>query len=78
MFILYSTVGCHLCDQAISLIEASGIPTSDFKIVDIAEDDALVERYGIRIPVLKKEASGEELGWPFDLELLSDWFERVE
>ena len=34
------------------------------------DDEALVEKYGIRIPVLKRARDGEELGWPFDEEQL--------
>jgi hypothetical protein len=30
-----------------------------------------VEKYGILIPVLKRVRDGEELGWPFDEELLA-------
>jgi hypothetical protein len=36
-----------------------------FTSVDIAEDLTLLERYGVRIPVIK-DATGRELGWPFD------------
>lgn len=34
--------------------------------IDIAESDELLERYGVRIPVLKFAEREEELGWPFD------------
>nr|MCS5564862.1 glutaredoxin family protein [Methylococcales bacterium] len=34
--------------------------------VDIAEQDDLVERYGLTIPVVKRLDSGAELNWPFD------------
>ena len=37
------------------------------EIVDISEDAQLMERYGIRIPVLRR-ADGEELNWPFALQ----------
>lgn len=40
--------------------------------VDIATDDTLIERYGVRIPVLRSLA-GSELGWPFDAEQLGAW-----
>jgi len=33
-------------------------------------DDALEARYGIRVPVLRDDASGRELDWPFDAEAL--------
>jgi hypothetical protein len=39
--------------------------------VDIALDDALVEEYGLRIPVLK--ANNSELAAPIDIETLQSW-----
>ena len=39
--------------------------------VEIASDDALVEQYGIRIPVIKE--FDREIGWPFELEELKEW-----
>lgn len=35
--------------------------------VDIAGDPLLVEEYGVRIPVLRHSASGDELCWPFSV-----------
>jgi hypothetical protein len=61
--ILYGTIGCHLCDQALTLIELAGATAS---YIDIVDDDTLLERYGVRIPVLRREDLGVELGWPFD------------
>ncbi len=61
--ILYGTTFCHLCEQAESVLQKSEVNAEH---VDIAEDDDLLERYGTRIPVLRREDSGEELGWPFD------------
>ncbi len=61
--ILYSTVGCHLCEQAQGLVYATlGRTVPE---VDIADDDGLLERYGVRIPVLKRTDTGDEIGWPF-------------
>jgi hypothetical protein len=37
-----------------------------WRTVDIAEDAALVERYGLRIPVIGIADSAAELNWPFD------------
>ncbi|BBB29232.1 conserved hypothetical protein [Neptunomonas japonica JAMM 1380] len=39
-------------------------------VIDIAYDDALLESYGERIPVLKNEGTQAELSWPFDAEQL--------
>ena len=60
---LYGTAFCHLCEQAEAVLREIGIE-ADY--IDIANDDELVEKYGIRIPVLKRMDNGAELGWPFD------------
>jgi glutaredoxin len=67
MLTLYGTVGCHLCDQAEALLQrAAAARKLEWRYVDIADDDALVEKYGTRIPVLLT-AQGTEIGWPFSL-----------
>lgn len=60
---LYTTSGCHLCEQAEALLQGAGIPVETVEIVD---DEALLEQYGVRIPVLQHRETGEELDWPFD------------
>ncbi|MBM7334143.1 MAG: glutaredoxin family protein [Alcanivorax sp.] len=61
---LYTTLGCHLCEQAEELVRTVR-PDARLHAVDIAEDDTLIAEYGERIPVLRR---GErELGWPFGL-----------
>ena len=68
---LYSTDGCHLCEEAEALL-ASALATGrgrPWRVVDIANDDALFARYGWHIPVLRR-ADGEELRWPFDADRL--------
>jgi len=62
--VLYTTVGCHLCEQARELVSTVA-PDITLTLVDVAEDDELLARYGERIPVLMNE--GRELGWPFGL-----------
>lgn len=61
--ILYGTTFCHLCEQAEAVLQAIGVEAEH---IDIAEDDGLLEQYGVRIPVVKREDTGAELGWPFD------------
>jgi hypothetical protein len=61
--VLYSTVGCHLCEDAKRVVHAalgSTVPE-----VDIVDDDVLFDRYAVRIPVLRRQDTGCELGWPF-------------
>ena len=72
--LLFTTLGCHLCEEAermLSTVACSQSFTLTVDAIDIADDEALVEKYGILIPVLKRARDGEELGWPFDEELLA-------
>ena len=61
---LYTTLGCHLCDQAEALLRTVR-PDARLHAVDIADDDDLLARYG-----------DQELAWPFGLldisKLMSD------
>ena len=65
---LFGTLGCHLCELA----EAEVMPLVQHgllvELIDIADSEALVEAYGLRIPVLRRVDTGAELGWPFDTE----------
>jgi glutaredoxin len=67
-YILYGTEFCHLCDEAKAILCEMGIEAEH---IDIAEDDVLLEKYGIRIPVLQRLDTGDELGWPFDAAAIS-------
>jgi len=41
------------------------------------DDDAQLEaRYGERVPVLRDEDSGEEIGWPFDAAAVTRFLAR--
>jgi glutaredoxin len=74
---LMTTSGCHLCEQAAQKLQymAHQEPQLSHAIdiveVEISESAALVEQYGVRIPVIKMGNS--ELGWPFDYEDLLNW-----
>ncbi|HVL00461.1 MAG TPA: glutaredoxin family protein [Dongiaceae bacterium] len=71
--ILYGTSACHLCEVALELLQATLNPECfDLALVDIADNDELVERYGVRIPVLQRQ-DGVELGWPFGVEDVIDF-----
>ncbi len=62
---LYSTWGCHLCEQAEQLLLQAGLAGA-VEIIDIVDEPAAFERYRVHIPVLK--VNEQELFWPFDLE----------
>lgn len=61
-FILFGTEGCHLCEEAEQIINATAI---DFQSRDIMDNETWQQRYAIRIPVLQHAASSKELDWPF-------------
>ena len=63
---LYSTDGCHLCEQAFDiLIREVGLAPDSLSVVDIAMDDSLVEQFGVYIPVLERARTDDRLYWPF-------------
>ncbi len=69
---LYGTSACHLCDVAEALLAQvlAGFSAGEqpqIELIDIADSDALIERYGTRIPVLRRVGDGVELDWPFDV-----------
>ncbi len=75
--LLFTTSGCHLCEQAEGMLSGilghanrlraeSGLLALEIHAVDISEEQALVEHYGSKIPVLMLEESARELAWPFD------------
>jgi len=63
---LYGTVGCHLCDEARIIMHTfdGKYPFSIIEI-DISDDDELLNKYGLTIPVLADTCSGRQLLWPF-------------
>jgi hypothetical protein len=70
-FTLFGTSACHLCEQAEALLMA--LPLAEplpIEAVDISDDDALLARYGLRIPVLQRVQGAvvQELDWPFTAE----------
>ena len=69
--ILFHTEGCHLCELAQAILSAVALTRGwRVQLVDIADDDALLERYGTRIPVVRDPRDGREIGWPFDRDAL--------
>ena len=49
---VFTKPGCHLCDQAIALLEALDRADLQIETVDIEADDLLLKRYLERIPVV--------------------------
>ncbi|WP_339804517.1 glutaredoxin family protein [uncultured Marinobacter sp.] len=64
--IFYTTSHCELCELAEAILVNTSLPYPiPVEAIDIASSAALVELYGTRIPVLRREDTGTELGWPF-------------
>ena len=59
---LYTTSACHLCELAEALLQDANLTAES---IEIANEDALVLRYGVRIPVIKRLDTQAELDWPF-------------
>lgn len=77
---LFTTAGCHLCHKALALLEPwtshqQAEQNITLALIDIAEDESLMARYGVSIPVVAS-AKGAELGWPFTAEELANWLEQ--
>lgn len=71
ILLLYTTAGCHLCEQAGALLDVLKTQHQvSVEAVEISVSEELVEQYGIRIPVVKNKDTEEELGWPFTYEEL--------
>jgi hypothetical protein len=78
--ILYHTLGCHLCELAKEEVEPLlSVCKLQLVEIDIADDDILLQRYGVRIPVIRlyvdvnSNKEGDDLGWPFDTEGVYQW-----
>lgn len=64
---LYTTAGCHLCEQAQELLHAlSQRYEISIELIEIGDDDKLVEEFGVHIPVVEFPDK-QRLYWPFDL-----------
>ncbi|RFU66997.1 glutaredoxin family protein [Peribacillus saganii] len=56
--ILYTREKCPLCDKAKELLDGE----FSFREVDIHSDDALIEKYGLMIPVLEYRGEAIQYG----------------
>jgi len=73
---LYTTLGCHLCEEAKQVIWPLLQPLGyRLEEVDIADSELLMQQYGVRIPVVKCANRESELGWPFDVSQLQAYLE---
>jgi len=71
---LYYTDGCHLCDDAMVLLDQLNLT---YQKVDVVETASLVELYGTLIPVVENE-SGSTLNWPFSIQQLQKFTSNMK
>ena len=71
-YILYSSEGCHLCEDALALCTPI-IANNKLVIKDIVDDEKLVELYGVHIPVLMQRETKKKLFWPFSSQDISEF-----
>ena len=65
---LYTTLGCHLCEEALLMLlqlQERGILLR-VEEIEIADSDLMINRFGIRVPVIVRE-DDTELDWPFSI-----------
>jgi hypothetical protein len=72
MLRLYGTGNCHLCEDAQLVVRKAGFSWRD---IEISEDEALLARYGTKIPVLQRPDSDAELCWPFGVQDVLDFMQ---
>ena len=73
---LFTTLGCHLCEEAheqLRSLTGSGMDLS-IELVEIVDSEELMDRYGITIPVIR--ANDSEIGWPFSPDELQAFLEN--
>lgn len=65
---LYFTSQCHLCEDAEALLaQVAKQHELQWTCIEISDDSALLNHYGVRIPVLKRLDTLAELEWPFNI-----------
>ncbi|SDN59602.1 glutaredoxin family protein [Vreelandella arcis] len=72
---IYTTQGCHLCDELEARVAALTHPVIEWQRVEVSDDEALMARYGERIPVLADD-KGQELDRGNELERLTTWLRQ--
>lgn len=84
--LLYTTVGCHLCEQAEQVLvpvldyinrgDTGGEEPLGVRPVEISDSPELMQRYGVRIPVIRLRDAESELSWPFDQAQVFEFLSR--
>jgi hypothetical protein len=72
---LFTGPQCHLCDLAVDVINSLHGPTLTVEKVNIRDNTEYYHLYAVRIPVLRREDTQQELGWPFDKQQLETFIQ---
>jgi len=77
--LLLGTSGCHLCELAEQLINSSLTSNQSCLIdkIDIAEQEQWQAQFALLIPVLYHPESQKQLGWPFDAQQVTLFFNEL-
>jgi hypothetical protein len=70
--VLYTLIGCHLCDQVAVMLRDMRIGWTP---VEIDTDPELERKYDIHIPVLYLPDTGKELFFPFSEDQVQKFLE---
>jgi hypothetical protein len=70
---LLVTSSCHLCHDAEVILMPFVEHGLLVEVIDIVDLEQGVERYGMRIPVLRHLKSSRELDWPFSYEHVAEF-----
>ncbi len=77
--VLLGTSDCHLCELAEHIINdyLSSNQTWLIERIDIAEQEQWQAQFALLIPVLYHPESQKQLGWPFDLQQVNLFFNKL-
>ncbi len=75
--LFYTREPCELCDKAWEMMALAGL-VEHVQAVNIDDDPELLNRYGDQVPVIRNEATGEKLAWPFTASQVRDLLEADE
>lgn len=60
-WVMITTLGCHLCEQMAALVKTLSVEDIAIDSVEISDDEALLERFAERIPVLIDETRPDDV-----------------
>ena len=73
-FLLFGTQGCHLCEQAQTLLSHLAIPVEK---IDIANEIQWQTEFAVLIPVLYHSPSQRYINWPFDSKVILSFIQSL-